>query len=278
MQLALLNGERVEAFPGGMAACPTCGAVMIAKCGPRIMHHWAHQGRRQCDPWWENETEWHREWKNQFPAACREISYTAPGGEVHRADIVTATGITIEVQHSAMTDAERISREAFYRNLVWIIDGRGFRNNFDLYHMLPDPTAPMAADLVWFPARRSMDGANDGAFWRRSENPDAVQGSGSMVLIHPFRDIRREVMANYRGHQQYDWVRPRTTWLSARCPAYVDFGDEWLFRLEQYGGSSLRCVFRIAKRKFIHDAMIEMRAADIGSRFYPVGSSASAAG
>ena len=117
MQFAHLNGESVEAFPGGKASCPICGTVMLAKCGPRIVHHWAHQGQRDCDPWWENETEWHREWKNRFPASCREVSHTAPDGEIHRADIKTPTGIYIEVQHSSMTDVERISRETFYRNL-----------------------------------------------------------------------------------------------------------------------------------------------------------------
>ncbi|MER9306403.1 hypothetical protein [Mesorhizobium sp. M0496] len=36
-----------------------------------------------------------------------------------------------------MTDAERIARETFYGNL-WVIDGRGFRHNFDIYHLLSD--------------------------------------------------------------------------------------------------------------------------------------------
>lgn len=204
MQLALLNGTRVEAFPGGKALCPTCGAAMAAKCGPRVIHHWAHEGRRNCDPWWENETDWHREWKNQFPVACREVSHLAPDGEIHRADIRTPTGIYIEVQHSSMTDTERASREGFYQNLVWVIDGRTFRDNFDLYHMLPDPKSELAADLVWYPAARGMEGANAGIFWRRSENPEAARGELSMVTIHPLRDIRDQVMANYRGHQQYD--------------------------------------------------------------------------
>lgn len=273
MQFALLNGDHVAAFPSGKASCPSCGAVMVAKCGTRIVHHWAHEARHDCDPWWENETEWHREWKNHFPVSCREVSHTASDGEIHRADIMTATGIYIEIQHSSMTDAERISRETFYQNLVWVIDGRGFRDNFDLYHFLPDPMSNMAADLVWFPAKRGMDGANEGVFWRRSENPDVLQRTGSMVHINSsnsFRHIRDEVLANYIGHQQYDWVRPRKTWLSATCPVYIDFGDEWLFRLEQYGESDMRCVFRIAKRKFLHDVMVETHASDIATRFYPV--------
>jgi competence protein CoiA len=76
---------------------------------------WAHAGWRNCDPWWENETPRHREWKSLFPDHCREITHTAHDGEIHRADIKTPTGIYIEVQHSSMTDAERLSRESFLR-------------------------------------------------------------------------------------------------------------------------------------------------------------------
>jgi competence protein CoiA len=43
-----------------------------------------------------------------------------------------------------MTDAERFSREDFYRNLLWVIDGRGFRANFDIYHLLPAPESVIA--------------------------------------------------------------------------------------------------------------------------------------
>jgi hypothetical protein len=270
MQLAIVDGGRVEAFPAGQGSCPTCGAAMVAKCGPRIVHHWAHAGRRNCDPWWENETDWHRDWKNHFPLECREVSHTAPDGEVHRADVKTQTGIYVEIQHSAMTDEERLSRETFYQNLVWVVDGRSFRKNFALWHFLPDPKAAMSADLVWYRAQGGLSGANDGMFWRRSENPDVVPGGGGMVLVHPLRDIEHQVMENYRGHQQYTWTRPRSTWLSATCPVYIDFGDGWLFRLDCYDSTGLRCVFRVAKAKFLHDLTVETRASEIASRFYPV--------
>ena len=188
MQFSLVNGVREEAFPTGRGQCPTCGATLIAKCGPRIVHHWAHPSHRDCDPWWENETEWHRRWKNQFPPECREVHHVASDGEVHRADIKTQTGIYIEIQHSAMTDAERKARENFYKNLVWVIDGRGFRDNFDLYHLLPAPESQIAKDLVWFKAKRHMQGANHGAFFRWSEylqdhpgSPKAAVTSGLML-------------------------------------------------------------------------------------------------
>ena len=135
--------------------CPDCGSAMVSKCGPRVIHHWAHASRKNCDPWWENETDWHREWKSHFPEDCREVSHTAPDGEVHRADIKTPTGIVIEVQHSTMSDEERESRESFYGNLIWILDGRNFRKSFHLGYMLPEPSAEWVKDIVWFQPPRS---------------------------------------------------------------------------------------------------------------------------
>ena len=261
---------------GGHGLCPTCGATMIAKCGPRILHHWAHVGRRNCDPWWENETEWHRAWKNSFPKGYREVSHTAPDGEIHRADIKTPTGIVIEVQHSAMTDVERQSREAFYDNLVWIIDGRGFYNNFDIYHQLPAPTSLVAQDIVWGKATRTMPGAQSGLFFRLSEGqrdyPDREITKATLRYgwIHGLREIQAEVEQAYRGHHQYDWVHPRRTWLDAACPVYIDFGDDFLLKLEIYDDSNLRCVRYVSKRKFIHDVMVETDVRAIATRFYPI--------
>lgn len=152
MEIALVKGERTIPSPGLKGACPTCGPAMVAKCGEKVIHHWAHAGRRNCDPWWENETDWHRQWKAHWPVECHEINHVAPDGEIHRADVKTPSGIYGEVQHSAMTDAERQSREDFYQNLVWIIDGRRFQKNFTIHHLLPDPALPWARDCRWFPS------------------------------------------------------------------------------------------------------------------------------
>lgn len=92
-----------------------------------------------------NETPWHRAWKILFPEERQEICHLVPDGEIHRADIKTPTGSVIEVRHSA-SDAERLSRETFYGNLVWIIDGSAFRDDFDIYHMLLAPLSGSLAD------------------------------------------------------------------------------------------------------------------------------------
>ncbi len=267
MQIAVVDGTRLEAFPGGRGVCPVCGSEVIAKCGTRIIYHWAHQRPNDCDPWWENETPWHRNWKNLFPEGCREVSHTASDGEIHRSDIKTPTGIFIEIQHSAMTDAERESREEFYKNLVWIIDGAAFHRNFDIYHPLPDPHADFARDLVWAKAKRGMEGANRGIFFRWSEAceeyPRIAKKDVTFGCIHGIDEVRDALEESYRGHHQYHWIRPRKTWIDAACPVYIDFGKGFLARLETYDDSDLRCVRLIDKAKFIHDVMTQVDAHQI---------------
>lgn len=274
MQYALVDGWPREAKSGLRGSCPTCSADMVSKCGPRIIHHWAHVHRRQCDPWWENETQWHRDWKSLFPPECREIHHVAPDGEIHRADVKTSTGIYIEIQHSSMSDAERKSREDFYQNLVWVIDGRAFRQNFDIYHILPDPKSELAQDLVWAKASRPMQGAANGLFFSISRNQDHYPGATKKTLrsgwVESLQSIKSQVEASYSGHHQYNWVRPRRTWLDARCPVYIDFGGHFLVKLEIYDESELRCIRYVSKLRFVHDAMIEMNAWKIASRFHPI--------
>jgi len=123
MKLALVNGERSEAQPKLAGECICCGSEMIAKCGDVYAHHWAHRSRRNCDHWWENETEWHRAWKNRFPFDWQEIVHRADDGERHIADIQTEDGWFIEMQHSQIKPEERDSRERFYKKLIWVVDG-----------------------------------------------------------------------------------------------------------------------------------------------------------
>jgi len=123
MKFALFNGQRQEAQPNLSGQCPACGQAMIAKCGEINIWHWAHKGRRTCDPWWENETEWHRAWKGQFPESWQEVVQRADDGEKHIADVKTDQGWVIEFQHSRIEPEERRSRDTFYPKLVWVVDG-----------------------------------------------------------------------------------------------------------------------------------------------------------
>ncbi len=123
MKFALVNGQRQEPQPNLSGECPGCGNSMVAKCGEVRIWHWAHLGCRHCDSWWENETEWHRDWKGQFPVDWQEIVHHAEDGERHIADVKTGDDWVIEFQHSYIKPEERRSRENFYPKLVWVIDG-----------------------------------------------------------------------------------------------------------------------------------------------------------
>lgn len=128
MRYALVDSLKVEPVPRLTGECIRCGAVMIAKCGEHKLWHWAHKSRIHCDPWWEPETDWHRTWKSHFAPEWQEVVHFAPAsGEKHVADVKTAHGKVIEFQHSPMKPEELRSRESFYVDLVWIVDGnRGF--------------------------------------------------------------------------------------------------------------------------------------------------------
>jgi len=131
MKFALINGKKAEAFKGAKGYCVVCDSEVVAKCGEIKIHHWAHKGARNCDPWWEPETEWHRAWKNKFPVAWQEcIQYDSITNEKHIADIHTEQGLVIKFQHSHIDPVERKKREEFYTNMVWVVDGTRLKGDY----------------------------------------------------------------------------------------------------------------------------------------------------
>lgn len=141
MRLALVNNELSEAQPGLKGICPLCAENVSTKCGPQRIHHWYHPTKENCDSWAEKETEWHIGWKRNFPIEWHECPMRdLVIGERHFADVRTPHGLVLEFQHSALNPQERISREQFYKNMIWIADGsrrirdftrfvRGFADN-----------------------------------------------------------------------------------------------------------------------------------------------------
>ncbi|WP_196140728.1 competence protein CoiA [Aliikangiella sp. G2MR2-5] len=152
MRFALLEGDRVEASPKLRATCPGCGAEVIAKCGKHVSWHWSHLSRELCDPWWETESEWHRNWKNRFPITWQEVRcQNTRTGEWHIADVKTPSGLVIEFQRSSIHPDEIQLREDFHRSLIWIVDG--CKNDFDRFNfsnMLSRPNEDGIAHFNWF--------------------------------------------------------------------------------------------------------------------------------
>lgn len=131
MRFALIDNNRTEAQPKLNGLCCCCSNTVIAKCGTRKIWHWAHKSKTECDIWWETETEWHRNWKSNYPADWQEVSLLDKRtGEKHIADVRTVHNLVVEFQHSHIKPKERTSREQFYKNMVWIVDGTRLKYDY----------------------------------------------------------------------------------------------------------------------------------------------------
>jgi hypothetical protein len=125
MQLAIQGQERVEPFPQGIAWCPQCYSEVIAKCGSIMAWHWSHQAN-DCDSWSEPESQWHISRKNIFPKEWQEVVIGH-----HRADIKTPTKV-VEFQSSSISPEEIRKREDYYGDMIWVLKGEDFTENFDI--------------------------------------------------------------------------------------------------------------------------------------------------
>jgi competence protein CoiA len=159
MKYALRDGEKVEATKGAKGICPVCKRPVNAKTGERRAWHWAHQSNSDCDHWWESETEWHRNWKNNYPQEWQEVVLVdSESGEKHIADIRTPDNLVIEFQHSPIEPEERFSREKFYKNMVWVVDGTKLKRWYPNFikgknEMFFRPTGDQDVFLVDYPDR-----------------------------------------------------------------------------------------------------------------------------
>ncbi len=251
MKFALVSGQRQEAQPNLSGECPVCGSPMIARCGEVRLWHWAHKGRRLCDPWWENETEWHRAWKDLFPVGWQEFVQHDGDGERHIADVKTDDGWVIEFQHSYIKPEERRSREAFYHKLVWVVDGlrrqtdgaqfrkawdegrpvggnslvrRTFSDECRLLREWAGSNAPIFLDLgdteaLWWVFAKSTSGSAYVHLFSRAQFIELHRSTATETArqFHEFvNDILPKLIADYESHLRaqplrHDPLQPRTS-------------------------------------------------------------------
>jgi hypothetical protein len=166
------------------------------------------------------ETPWHRNWKKAFPPAFREVSFVdATFGELHRADVHTPCGTTLEFQNSPISMEELRSREAFYPNLVWVLNGKKFKG-FRVLKSLPDVDDPrLSAYEFCHSDHLSMI--------RKS---DLIQDKPKVLnFYHP--EIKGVPLTSY--YYSFCWKHPHRVWFEAKCPIIVDLGGHFLYQLKQ---------------------------------------------
>jgi competence protein CoiA len=218
MQYALIDGKRSEPFKGAKGVCDLCKCDVLAKCGDIKVHHWAHVRKENCDNWWEEETLWHRNWKNIFPEEFREFLLSDDlTGEKHRADIHTDSGVTIEFQHSSLSVQEFEARCNFYKKLIWVVDGSTFANSFQIEGSMLNPNDLLLKDFEF----------REGMFSRKGH-------------LYPYfqraHDVTKErLSAPFENHEFYfsfRWQHARICWFCESAAIFFDFGDSWLYRIK----------------------------------------------
>jgi len=168
------------------------------------------------------ETVWHSEWKKAFPAAYRERTFlNKKEGYYHRADIFTACGTALEFQNSPITLAELQSREKFYPNLIWVLNGTKFKG-FKILKHLPDVDDPKL-DEFEFCHRANLTMVRKRDLLLEIEKPKVL------TFHHPeLRNI--SLTAHYFS---FRWLNPHRVWYEAKCPIVIDFGGYFLYQLKQ---------------------------------------------
>ncbi len=186
------DAGRAEASPGLKGTCPSCGHPCRPKCGKIVIWHWAHHARADCDPWSEPITEWHLGWQRAVPPERREVVIGS-----HRADIVTASGGVVEIQHSPVSVDMITEREEFYgERMAWIFDAT-------------------KADLTVYQTRASqygLCGCDPGRACTKLWGPGRC------------RMLRGESMPENSGGVMLRWSRPRRSIAACRRPVFLDLG------------------------------------------------------
>lgn len=129
MLYAWIDGvKRPPCQKGERTICRDCGGIVTSVMPVENVNHWRHRVG-DCDPWSEPEGEWHLKWKERFDLACREINLVdSSTGEHHRADVLCGLGTerstVLELQHSSISEDERVAREAYYQKehrMLWLV-------------------------------------------------------------------------------------------------------------------------------------------------------------
>lgn len=249
MKFSIINGVRHEAFINGKGHCEFCLKETIAKCGKKNIFHWAHKNTEHCDSWWENKTQWHRDWQNKFPKNWQEvIHYDAETNEKHIADIKTKDNTIIEFQNSIISLDEVIKRENFFKKIIWVVNGAKFAKRFLVLDKLPNPDCSIFKDIRFIQIKKASRGK---LFFNVIESPKYNEPFG-MVQLHNIKEIQIDIENNYVGHHQYDWLNPHFVWFEAKCSVFFDFGDRFVYKLiKNYDDRGLKVVQKFDKSDFI---------------------------
>jgi competence CoiA-like predicted nuclease len=231
MQFALNQfKQRIKPAPKIIGFCPSCGSPLIPKCGQILCWHWSHK-TLDCDPWYEPESEWHRNWKNLFPDDWQEVTIGN-----HRADIKTPHGV-VEFQASSISSTEVQEREDFYRKMIWVVKADTFNLEPQLSSIARSFFDRFRYPYLSHPMEKELGSGNlfDLLAKESYEEKEKLMSTEEYNAITKEVDASREILRikneaarnkAWLKDPMYQWRWPRTTWGFAKKKIYLDLGDQ----------------------------------------------------
>lgn len=136
------DGHRISVINGDgskntKAFCPCCGKPMVAKAGEIRRPHWAHVKAERCDEWWEQESDWHIDWRKRFLDADKtsvkvDIEHVLDkNGEKHFSDVRIDDRLSLILRRARLDPKAVNERISFFGDLIWMVQG-----NVSEYHKL----------------------------------------------------------------------------------------------------------------------------------------------
>ncbi len=279
MQYAIINGVRRTAEPKLKAVCGHCQGVVQAKCGSQVVWHWAHIAAESCDSWYEPETQWHRDWKAHFGQECSEISIIKEDIR-HIADVLTKNNLVIEFQNSPISAETIREREVFYDKMIWVINGKEFKDNFHTedkefaekwmpahqteYDIYLSPKRPKATVLQIKETQIKQPGVGDILlslkFIHHSKNEAYYYDLTDLYDQKAIVDrLRAKILKLYRENRPveklkaiiYQWGRPRKSWAEAQKPVFIDFNEDYLVWIKSNLGNRTGEGLKVSKKDFL---------------------------
>ncbi|MFP5081322.1 competence protein [Pedobacter sp. JCM 36344] len=167
------------------------------------------------------ETPWHRDWKKAFAKEFREVSFADPAmGQLHRADVHTACGTTLEFQNSPICIDELTSRETFYPKMIWILNGKKFKG-FRILKSLPDVDDPRLSNYEFCHTDHLK-------MIRKSDITNGLGKPKALTFHHP--ELRSIPLTSH--YYSFCWKHPHSVWYQAKAPIIFDLGGYFLYQLK----------------------------------------------
>jgi competence protein CoiA len=278
MKFALVNHEKSTSELNLQGVCIHCAQAVVSKCNQSNMWHWSHEPNKGCDTWFENETEWHRDWKSQYLEENQEVLHqNSDTGKKHIADAKTPQGLVLKFQDSPLSVKEIEAREKFYGNMIWVVNGQHFKSNFFIMEKLPDTNSLLGCEIAQVepPMIKKQGFVSYGTYAKISDfkfeqcegysvesYPSISAFSRDYKLKHNIKTLEEEIAEQYVGHHAFIWREKNKKWLEATKPVFLDFNDGKLWLLMKHSckstpsykgefNNSIWCVIAFAKEDFL---------------------------